>query len=195
LDVAHRVLIAAGQVWCYAVATGRTSRDITADIRGALRPHHGKHFAAITDPAKLGEMIRVIRTYQGGPIVRAALQLALQRPGELRAAEWAEFYLDGAMWTIPAARMKRTVDGKRNCDPHQVPLPTQAHDRASSKADKLRDRLGWEADILKGNGCKPKGMHWSTFARLQAQHDALFNRSFVGIMTKFGPLRDLMGLD
>jgi len=129
LDVAHRVLTTAGQVWRYAVATGRTPRDITADIRGALKPHHGKHFAAITDPAKLGELIRVIRGYQGGPIVRAALQLApmlFQRPGELRAAEWAEFDLDAAMWTVPAARMKRSVDGKRNGDPHQVPLPTQA---------------------------------------------------------------------
>jgi len=129
LDVAHRVLTTAGQVWRYAVATGRTPRDITADIRGALKPHHGKHFAAITDPVKLGELIRVIRGYQGGPIVRAALQLApmlFQRPGELRTAEWAEFDLVGAMWTIPAARMKRSVDGKRNGDPHQVPLPTQA---------------------------------------------------------------------
>ena len=129
LDVAHRVLTTAGQVWRYAVATGRTPRDITADIRGALKPHHGKHFAAITDPVKLGELIRVIRGYQGGPIVRAALQLApmlFQRPGELRAAEWAEFDLDAGMWTIPAARMKRSVEGKRNGDPHQVPLPTQA---------------------------------------------------------------------
>ena len=129
LDVAHRVLTTAGQVWRYAVATGRASRDVSTDIRGALKPHHGKHFAAITDPLKLGELIRVIRGYQGGPIVRAALQLApmlFQRPGELRAAAWAEFDLDAAMWTIPAARMKRSVDGKRNGDAHQVPLPTQA---------------------------------------------------------------------
>ena len=129
LDVAHRVLTTAGQVWRYAVATGRAMRDVSADIRGALKPHHGKHFAAITDPAKLGGLMRVIRGYQGGPIVRAALQLApmlFQRPGELRAAEWAEFDLDAAMWTIPAARMKRSVDGKRNGIPHQVPLPTQA---------------------------------------------------------------------
>ncbi len=129
LDVAHRVLTTAGQVWRYAVATGRAQRDVSADIKGALKPHHGKHFAAITDPVKLGELIRVIRGYQGGPIVRAALQLApllFQRPGELRAAEWAEFDLDAALWTIPAARMKRSVDGKKNGDPHLVPLPTQA---------------------------------------------------------------------
>ena len=129
LDVAHRVLTTAGQVWRYAVATGRAGRDVSADIKGALTPHHGKHFAAITDPVKLGELIRIIRSYQGGPIVRAALQLApmlFQRPGELRAAAWAEFDLDAALWTIPAARMKRRVDGKKNGDPHLVPLPTQA---------------------------------------------------------------------
>ena len=129
LDVAHRVLITAGQVWRYAVATGRAAKDVTADIRGALKPHHGKHFAAITNPVKLGELIRVIRGYQGGPIVRAALQLApllFQRPGELRAAAWAEFDLAAALWTIPSARMKRSVDSKKNGDPHLVPLSTQA---------------------------------------------------------------------
>ena len=129
LDVAHRVLTTAGQVWRYAVATGRAQRDVSADIRGALKPHHGKHFAAITDPLALGKLIRVIRGYQGGPIVRAALQLApllFQRPGELRAAAWAEFDLDAAMWTIPSSRMKRSVEGKQNGNPHQVPLPTQA---------------------------------------------------------------------
>ena len=131
LDVAHRVLTTAGQVWRYAVATARAPRDVSADIRGALKPHHGKHFAATTDPAKLGELMRAIHTYQGGPIVRAALQLApvlFQRPGELRAAAWAEFDLDAALWTIPAARMKRRKDGKENGDPHLVPLPTQAVD-------------------------------------------------------------------
>ncbi len=129
LDVSHRVLTTAGQVWRHAVATARAPRDVTPDIRGALKPHHGKHFAAITDPVKLGELIRVIRIYQGGAIVRAALQLAplvFQRPGELRAAAWVEFDLDAALWTIPAARMKRSVDGKRNGDPHLVPLSTQA---------------------------------------------------------------------
>ena len=115
LDVAHRVLTTAGQVWRYAVATGRAQRDVSADVRGALKPHHGKHFAAITDPLVLGKLIRVIRGYQGGPIVRAALQpapLLFQRPGELRATAWAEFDLDAALWTIPSNRMKRSVEGK-----------------------------------------------------------------------------------
>ena len=129
LDVAHRVLTTARAVWRYAVATARAPRDITGDIAGALTPRHGKHFAAITDPIKLGGLIRVMRTYQGGPIVRAALQLApmlFQRPAELRAAAWAEIDLDVAMSTIPAARMKRKKEGKENGDPHLVPLPAQA---------------------------------------------------------------------
>jgi integrase len=129
LDMAGRVLMTARAVWRYAVATARAPRDITADLKGALTPHKKRHFAAITDPAQLGTLIRVIRGYQGGPIVRTALQLApmlFQRPNELRAAAWAEIDLDGALWTVPAARMKRRIDGKQHGDPHLVPLPRQA---------------------------------------------------------------------
>lgn len=129
VETADRGLMLARQVWRYGVATGRVSRDVTADLKGALSPYRGKHFAAITEPEKLGQLIRAIRAYKGGPIVRAALQLApmlFQRPGELRAAEWSEIDLDSALWTIPAARMKRTKDGKENGDPHLVPLPRQA---------------------------------------------------------------------
>ncbi|MCB2052583.1 MAG: site-specific integrase, partial [Novosphingobium sp.] len=104
-------------------------RDISAELKGAMTPYRGKHFAAITEPARLGELLRAIKAYKGGPIVRAALQLApmlFQRPGELRAAEWAEIDLDGALWTIPSARMKRSKAGKENGDPHLVPLSRQA---------------------------------------------------------------------
>lgn len=129
VETADRGLMLARQVWRYGVATGRVGRDVTADLKGALSPYRGKHFAAITDPAKLGELIRAIKGYKGGPIVRAALQLApmlFQRPGELRGAAWAEIDLQAALWTIPSARMKRTKDGKENGDPHLVPLPDQA---------------------------------------------------------------------
>jgi integrase len=128
-NVSHRVLSTARAVWRYAVATARAPRDITGDIASALVPHRSKNFAAITKPLELGTLIRVIRSYQGGPIVRAALQLApmlFQRPGELRAAAWAEIDLDAALWTIPATRMKRKKEGKENGIPHLVPLPTQA---------------------------------------------------------------------
>ena len=129
LDVAHRVLQTARSVWRYGVATARAPRDITADLKGALTPHRGKHFAAITDPVKYGALLRAIRAYQGGAIVRAALQLApmlFQRPYELRAMAWAEIDLDKALWTIPAMRMKRRKTGKEHGDPHTVPLPSQA---------------------------------------------------------------------
>ena len=129
IETADRGLMLCRQVWRYGVATGRVGRDITADLKGALTPYRGRHFAAITEPVKLGELLRAIQAYRGGPIVRAALQLApllFQRPGELRAAAWAEIDLDAALWTIPPARMKREKDGKENGAPHLVPLPRQA---------------------------------------------------------------------
>jgi integrase len=84
---------------------------------------------ALTEPKKVGDLLRAIAEYQGQPITRAALQLAallFQRPGNVRAMEWAELDLEAAMWSIPAAKMKRRLDGKRNGRPHLVPLSTQA---------------------------------------------------------------------
>lgn len=106
-----------------------------------------------------------------------------------------------AWWICPAVGCGRRVavlyGGKvyacRHC--HRLAYRSQreqSHDRASSMADKLRDRLGWEAGILNGNGSKPKGMHWQTFERLQAQHDALVNQSLAGAMAKFGALREML---
>jgi len=82
----------------------------------------------------------------------------------------------------------------RQC--HQLAYRTQReqpHDRAGSKADKLRYRLRWEAGILNGNCGKPKGMHWATFEQLQARHDSLVNQSMAGFMARFEPLRKLLG--
>ena len=106
-----------------------------------------------------------------------------------------------AWWCCPAVGCGRRVavlyGGKvyacRHC--HKLAYRTQRepdYDRASSKADKLRDRLKWEAGILNGNGCKPKGMHWATFERLEARHDALVNQTMAGMMARFGPLQDVM---
>lgn len=129
LETAERGLQLVGQVFRYAVATGRAPRDLTVDLKGALTPYRSKHFGAITDPVKLGELMRAINAYRGGLIVKTALQLApilFQRPGELRGAAWSEIDLEGALWTIPAHRMKRSKDGKENGDDHLVPLPKQA---------------------------------------------------------------------
>jgi integrase len=129
IETADRGLLLCRQVWRYGIASGRVTRDITDGLKNALLPYRGKHFAAITDPEQLGVLLRAIRAYRGGPIVRAALQLApvlFQRPGELRAAAWSEMDLDNALWTIPAARMKRGKHEKEHGDPHLVPLPKQA---------------------------------------------------------------------
>lgn len=129
IETADRGLMLCRQIWRYAVATGRAERDVTGDLKGALSPYRGTHFAAITEPGDLAVLLRAIRAYKGGPIVRAALQLApilFQRPGELRGASWEEVDLDAALWTIPSARMKRGKDGKEHGDPHLVPLPRQA---------------------------------------------------------------------
>ncbi len=129
LSIAHRVLSTASQVFKYAVATARTDHNVCADIQSALPRHRKKHFGATTDPVTLGQLLLAIKTYQGGMIVRTALQLApmlFQRPNELRGMAWAEVDLEKALWTIPSARMKRTQEGKLNGQPHLVPLPTQA---------------------------------------------------------------------
>lgn len=129
LETAHRLRDNIGQAMRYAVATGRAERDITADLRGALPPVQKRHFAAITEPTKVGELLRAIDGYSGTFPVTCALKLApllFQRPGELRLAEWPEFDLDGATWEIPGGRMKRTKVGKAAGPAHVVPLPSQA---------------------------------------------------------------------
>jgi len=123
LETAHRALACCGQVFRYAVATGRAERDPTGDLRGALPPvKKEKHFAAITDPKKVGELLRDIEGYQGSYIVKGAFKLSpllFVRPGELRKMEWAELDLDKAEWIIPADKMKMGVT-------HIVPLAKQA---------------------------------------------------------------------
>jgi integrase len=109
LEVAYRVLGYCGQIFRYAVATGRAERDPSGDLRGALPPVNSKHYASITDTKAIGALLRAIDGYQGHFVTRCALRLAplvFVRPGELRAAEWQEFDLDNAEWRIPGSRMK-----------------------------------------------------------------------------------------
>ncbi len=122
LDTAHRVHQNCGQIFRYAVATGRAERDPAADLRGALPPPAGGHFASITEPVRIGELLRAMDGYEGTLAARCALRLAplvFVRPGELRKAEWSEFDLDVAEWRIPPERMKARVL-------HIVPLSQQA---------------------------------------------------------------------
>lgn len=129
LDVAHRVHITAHGVWCHAVATGRAERDITPDIKKALKPHIKENLPAIIDPVQLAGLLRAMEGYSGGPVVRAALKMApilFQRPGNLRTMRWADLNLDAGTWTIPSEDMKRTKAEKLNGQAHVSPLPRQA---------------------------------------------------------------------
>jgi integrase len=122
IETAHRALQNCGQVFRYAMATGRAERNPAADLRGALAPVKETHYPTIIDPKAVGALLRAIDGYRGDLPTRCALQLAsftFVRPGELRKAEWTEFDLDRAEWNIPASRMKTR-------EPHLVPLSHQA---------------------------------------------------------------------
>jgi integrase len=122
IESALRTRSICGRVWRYAIATGRADRDIAADLKGALATATVRNHAAITDPKRIGELLRAIDGYIGQPATHAALRLApltFVRPGELRAAEWCEIDLKKAEWRIPGTRMKM---GQK----HLVPLSRQA---------------------------------------------------------------------
>jgi integrase len=120
VETAHRALGNCGQVFRYAIATGRAERDPTPDLRGALPPAKSGHFAAVTEPKQVAERLRLFDSYQGTLIVASALRIAplvFVRPGELRRAEWAQIDLEAAEW--------RYTVTKTNTE-HIVPLSTQA---------------------------------------------------------------------
>lgn len=122
VETAHRVKQICGQVFRYAIATGRAERDPSFDLRGALAPTRTKSMATITDPEKIGELMRAIDGYQGSIITRCALKFApltFVRPGELRHAEWTEMSLEECEWKIPSEKMKMRMA-------HIVPLSSQA---------------------------------------------------------------------
>ncbi|MDR3734169.1 MAG: integrase arm-type DNA-binding domain-containing protein [Acidobacteriaceae bacterium] len=120
LDTAHRALYNCGQVFRYAIATGRAAHDPSSDLRGALSPVKGAHFAATTDPKQVAEILRAMDGYEGSLVVHCALRLAplvFVRPGELRRAEWADIDLEGAEWRYTVTKTDT---------PHIVPLARQA---------------------------------------------------------------------
>lgn len=124
VDSAHRIKHTLGQVFRYAIATGRAENDPTAGLRGALAKISKQSYPHITDPVRLGEVMRAIDGYSGSFEVRQALRLlplVFTLPDELRQAEWQDFDLERGVWTIPAERMKRKQNGN-----HIVPLSRQA---------------------------------------------------------------------
>ena len=124
LETTRRVLADSGRVFRYAIATGRAERDPAADLRGALAPVQTKHFAAVTDPDGVGQLLRAIEGHRGGLIVRSALRLAplvFVRPGELRRARWADIDLDTGEWRFTVSKTRKTGVAE-----HIVPLSKQA---------------------------------------------------------------------
>jgi integrase len=120
LETAHRALANCGQVFRYAVATGRADRDLSVDLRGAMPPVKTTHFAAMTEPDEVGKLLRTLDGYEGTLIVRSALRLAplvFVRPGELRQARWVKFDLDKAEWRFTVTKTNTQ---------HIVPLSRQA---------------------------------------------------------------------
>jgi integrase len=121
-ETARRLRSTCGMVFCYAIATGRAERNPSMDLRGALTTPQVNHRATIIDPKSIGALLRAIDGFDGQPTTRSALRLVAYvfvRPGELRHAEWQEFDIDGAVWSIPAEKMKMRR-------PHRVPLARQS---------------------------------------------------------------------
>jgi integrase len=121
-ESARRLRSTIGSVFRYAIATARAEADPTYALRGALTQVKPTPRAAITDAEKFGALLRAVDTFDGQPGTRIALQLLallFPRPGELRLAQWSEFDLERAVWSVPASRMKMRR-------PHRMPLPGQA---------------------------------------------------------------------
>lgn len=119
LETAHRALQATSQVFRYAVQTGRATRDVTADLRGALPSTNTKHMAAFTEPAEVAELLRAIDGFVGTLTVECALRMAplvFTRPSELRRAKWEDIDLGTCEWSFLVT--------KTNTE-HIVPLSTQ----------------------------------------------------------------------
>lgn len=174
LETAKRIKVKCGQVFRYAVATGRVDSDPTRDLNGALKPPQTKHRAAITDPTQVGKLLREIDTYSGYPQVKAALQLAplvFVRPGELRAARWADIDLGATEWrfTPPKTRNQTQVElivplARQAVavlrDLHQLTGKREHVFHSSGKSRHLSEsavlnalrRLGYGGDIMTGHG-------------------------------------------
>jgi len=121
-ETARRTKQKCGQIFRHAVGLGFAERDLTVDLRGLLETPLVEHHASITEPSRVGTLLRAIDGYHGRPETRGALRLAplvFVRPGELRSAEWAHVDLEEGQWRIPAHLMKMRR-------PHIVPLSRQA---------------------------------------------------------------------
>jgi len=122
LETVGRARNLASAVFRFGIASARCTADPARDLAGALKTPVSNRRAALTDPKKIGGLLRAIDCYGGQPVTRAALKLSpylFCRPGELRHAEWSEIDLDSALWRIPPEKTKMR-------DEHVIPLSSQS---------------------------------------------------------------------
>lgn len=120
LETAHRIMRICGQIFMYAIATGRAERNPVPDLHGALKPSVSKHYPFLK-ASDLRDYLKKLEAYDGSPLTKLALRcllLSFVRTGELRAAQWQEVDWERAEWRIPAERMKMK-------ELHIVPLSRQ----------------------------------------------------------------------
>jgi integrase len=173
LETAGRLRAVVGEVFRYAIATGRAENDPTFALRGALTTPKTKHRAAIVEPVAFGALLRCVEGYEGTPEVRAALKLmalTFVRPGELRNAFWSEFDLEAGLWVIPAGRMKMRRAHRVALVPQTISILKELHaitghrtllfpgvrsaDRVMSEntINAALRRLGYSKDDMTGHG-------------------------------------------
>lgn len=133
LETAQRVREAVQHVYQYSVDSGtlEPARNFVNARTAGLPSPRSRHYAAITDPKQLGQLLRDIQEYKGNVLTRAALQLSpmlFQRPGQLRLAHWEDISFEHEIWRCPPEKMKLREWQKRDSrtPTHLVPLPRQA---------------------------------------------------------------------
>lgn len=129
VETAHRLLNYLVEIYRWAIRYNKAAHNVAADLDGALQPASAKHYPTITDPARMGELLRAIDGYHGHTVTRLALKLAplvFTRPVELRKARWSEMDLDAGWWVVPPEKLKMRTELKADAEPHMVPLSRQA---------------------------------------------------------------------
>ncbi|WP_228138982.1 MULTISPECIES: integrase arm-type DNA-binding domain-containing protein [unclassified Psychrobacter] len=142
-ETAIKMRTIASQVFRYGVQTAVCDRDVTQDLKGALKEPPTKLYSAIIDPVEFGHMLRSIDDYQGSFEVKCALRLMpmlFVRAGEMRYAKWSEFDLEKKTWTFTPRKTKRKTGVSLI-----VPLPEQAINILNELADHKRSEFVFPA--------------------------------------------------
>lgn len=170
-DMAGRVKSLAGEVFRYGIATSRCRRDVSVDLKGALKRHEKKSVPSIS----LEDAPALLQAIDGceaspsncNPLTRIGLQLlslTMLRPQELRFGTWSEIDWDNRLWRVPPSHLKKRK-GRR--DPHLVPLSSQAIEKLRelhnlTGPDGIYRRLKRDGYMFPGFGPKEPMMSGNT---------------------------------